>query len=409
MRGISGSEAMAERVKQVKVMHVITRFDKGGSAENTYLTVLGLDKERYDVFLIRGISQESRMSSQETAGAEVNLAEAEKSGVRIITISELVRNINLVKDLKALFRLISIFKQEKPDIVHTHTSKAGILGRWAAYILAKTPIIVHTPHGHIFWGYFNSWKTCVFVFLERLTARITDRIITLTEQERKDHLQFAVAPEEKFAVIHSGVDLRNFLDVSVDPADVKEKLGIPQDSFVVGTVGRLTPVKGQKYLIEAAAKIVQQEPKAMFVFLGDGELLAGFTETASVPGIKDHLKFLGWRPDVADVMSTFDVFVLPSLNEGMGKVLVEAMAMGKPIIASDVGGIQDLVAHGENGLLVPPANGETLANAILDLYENPDKRKRMGEAGKRRAAEYGVDAMLRKIDALYQACLATRA
>jgi glycosyltransferase involved in cell wall biosynthesis len=168
-------------------------------------------------------------------------------------------------------------------------------------------------------------------------------------------------------------------------------------------------VKGQKYLIEAAAKIVQQEPKAVFVFLGDGELLAGFTEAASVPGIKDHLKFLGWRPDVADVMSTFDVFVLPSLNEGMGKVLVEAMAMGKPIIASDVGGIQDLVAHGENGLLVPPANGETLANAILDLYENPDKRKRMGEAGKRRAAEYGVDAMLRKIDALYQACLATRA
>jgi len=396
---------MAERVKKVKVMHVITRFDKGGSAENTYLTVRGLDKERYDVCLIRGLSQESRMSSQEAAGAEGSLAEAEKSGVRIITIPELVRNIDPVKDFKAFFRLRSIFMQENPDIVHTHTSKAGILGRWAAFCLAKTPIIVHTPHGHIFWGYFNSWKTSIFIFLERLTARITDRIITLTKQEKKDHLRFAVVAEEKFAVIHSGVDLRSFLDVFVDPADMKEKLGIPRDSFVVGTVGRLTPVKGQKYLIEAAAKIVQREPNALFVFLGDGELLAGFTETASVPGIKDHLKFLGWRPDVADVMSTFDVFVLPSLNEGMGKVLVEAMAMGKPIIASNVGGIQDLVTHGENGLLVPPADSEALANAILDLYENPDKRRSMGEAGKRTAAEYGVDAMLRKIDALYETCL----
>jgi glycosyltransferase involved in cell wall biosynthesis len=143
----------------------------------------------------------------------------------------------------------------------------------------------------------------------------------------------------------------------------------------------------------------------MFVFLGDGELLAGFTETASVFGIKDHLKFLGWRPDVADVMSTFDVFVLPSLNEGMGKVIVEAMAMGKPIIASKVGGIQDLVAHGENGLLVPPADSEALAYAILDLYESPDKRRRMGDAGKRISAAYSIDEMLLKVDETYETCL----
>ncbi|MFH1078818.1 MAG: glycosyltransferase family 4 protein [Pseudomonadota bacterium] len=405
MHGISGSEAMAKRVKKAKAIHVITRFDKGGSAENTYLTVRGLDKERYDVCLIRGLSQESRMSRQEATGAEGNLAEAEKSGVRIITIPELVRNIAPVKDLKAFFRLMRIFRHENPDIVHTHTSKAGILGRWAAYLLAKRPIIIHTPHGHTFWGYFNRWETFAFIFFERLTARITDHIITLTGQERKDHLRFAVAAEEKFTVIHSGVDLRNFLDAFVDPAKMKEKLGIPQNSFVVGTVGRLTPVKGQKYLIEAAAKVIQQEHNSLFVFLGDGELLAGFAETASVLGIKDHLRFLGWRPDVADVMSTFDVFVLPSLNEGMGKVIVEAMAMGKPVIASDVGGIPDLVVHGENGLLVPPADSEALVHAILDLYENHDKRRSMGEAGKKTAAEYGVDAMLRKIDDLYKMCL----
>ena len=143
----------------------------------------------------------------------------------------------------------------------------------------------------------------------------------------------------------------------------------------------------------------------LFVFLGDGQLVNDLKLMTSALGIGDQVKFLGWRPDVAEVMSTFDVFVLPSLNEGMGKVLVEAMAMGKPLIASDVGGIPDLVVQGENGLLVPPANSEALAQAVLDLYENPDKRERMGEAGKRISAAYGVEAMMRKIDDLYQVCL----
>ena len=166
-------------------------------------------------------------------------------------------------------------------------------------------------------------------------------------------------------------------------------------------MGRLTPVKGQRYLLEAAAKVVRQRPDTLFVFLGDGELLTELTEMASVLGIKDHVKFLGWRPEVADVMSTFDIFVLPSLNEGMGKVLVEAMAMGKPIIASNVGGIPDLVTHGLNGLLVPPADADAMADAIVTLHDDPSKAKKMAEKGKVIAAGYSVDAMIQKIDRLY--------
>jgi len=352
------------------------------------------------VMLIRGLSQESRMSEQEAAAVEKNLTEAEKNGIRIITLPELVRNISPVSDFKTLFSLINIFRQERPDIVHTHTSKAGILGRWAAFF-AKVPIIVHTPHGHVFWGYFNRLKTSAFVFFERLTARITDRIITLTEQEKKEHLRFAIASEGEFTVIHSGVDLTGFSNAKVDAPEMRKKLGIPEESFVVGTVGRLTPVKGHRYLIEAAAELVRQKTDILFVFLGDGELLNDLTEMASALGIKDHVKFLGWRPDVADVMATFDIFVLPSLNEGMGKVLVEAMAMAKPIIASNVGGIHDLITDGENGLLVSPADHEAIADAILSLYRDSAKTKRLCEKGKAIAAGYSADAMIQKIDHLY--------
>jgi glycosyltransferase involved in cell wall biosynthesis len=385
---------------KIKVIHVITRFDKGGSSENTFLTIKGLDREKYDVLLIKGLSQESIMGKQEALAVERNLAEAEKSGIRVLTLSGLVRNICPTQDLKVFFSLMRIFKNERPHIVHTHTSKAGILGRWAAFY-TKVPVVIHTPHGHVFWGYFSKWKTFVYIFLERLTALITDRIITLTEQEKKDHLRFSIAPDEKFAVIHSGVDLIQFLKTEIDAREIRDKLGIHRNTFVVGTVGRLTPVKGQRYLIEAAARIVRQKPDTVFVFLGDGELMPELTEMVTSLGIKDHVKFLGWRPDVAEVISTFDVFVLPSLNEGMGKVLVEAMAMGKPIVASDVGGIQSLVMHGKNGLLVPPGDPEAIADTIDSLRRDSAKAKIMGEKGKSIAADYNADAMIRQIDFLY--------
>ena len=171
-------------MQKIKVAHVITRFDKGGSAENTFLTVRGLDKKKYEVLLIKGLSHESFVGKKEAAAVDENLKEAEKNGVKILTLPSIIRSIAPAQDIKAFFSLISIFKSEKPRIVHTHTSKAGILGRWAAFF-AKVPVIVHTPHGHVFWGYFNKCKTSVFVFLERLTARITDRIITLTPNTRR--------------------------------------------------------------------------------------------------------------------------------------------------------------------------------------------------------------------------------
>ncbi len=386
---------------KIKVAHIIARFDKGGSAENTFLTVVGLDKEKYDVILIKGLSLESEMGEREARAAEKNLADIERLGIRTLTVSELVRKISPLNDLKAFISIIKIFLKEKPSIVHTHTSKAGILGRWAAFF-ARIPVVIHTPHGHVFWGYFNRWTTLVFVILEKMTAFITDKIIALTEQEKKDHLKLNIAPESKFSTIHSGVNLVKLFSESVDIIAIKRNLGVAENCFVVGTAGRLTIVKGHRYLIEAAREILNARPDTTFIFLGDGELLDELKNMTTELGIEKNVKFTGWRSDVAEVISVFDVFVLPSLNEGMGRVLVEAMALGKPVVASNVGGISDLVIHGRNGLLVPAADSRALADELEFLMKNSEKRKAMGREGKKMAVSYSADSMVRKIERLYR-------
>jgi len=385
-------------------MHVITRFDKGGSAENTFLTVRDLDKDRYDVVLVTGASQPDNSpvhsGDPEMAAIEANIATLVAKGVRLVRLPKLVRELSPVSDLSAFVSLLLIIRREGPRIVHTHTSKAGILGRWAAW-LCRVPIIVHTPHGHVFWGYFRPWQARLFIMLERWTARITTRIVALTPQERADHLRFRIAPEEKFTVIHSGVDLVPFFAPHLDGAKVRTGLGISPDTTVIATAGRLTAVKGQATLIRAVADILRQRKKIVLLILGEGELRSDLEALSTDLGVAEAVRFLGWRPDVAAIMASCDIFCLPSLNEGMGKVLVEAMALGKPIIASAVGGIPDLVVPGETGILVQPADGNALAKAILTLCADPEMMRKMGAQGKRKALGYSVEIMLNKIDHLY--------
>lgn len=389
---------------KIKCVHIITRFDKGGSSENTFLTAVGLNKTGYEVVLIKGLSHESQMERPEAEATAKNLLEAGKSGVRIITLAHLVRKIRPLHDLLAFSDLVKILKQEKPRIVHTHTSKAGILGRLAARI-AGVPVIIHTPHGHVFYGYFGKGKTAFYILLEKLAARITDKIITLTEREKREHVEFLRISEEKLTVIHSGVDMRKFPPSSVDPGETKRKTGIPVGACVVGAVGRLTAVKGHIHLLAAAAKVIAARSDTVFILLGDGELKSELAEAANKLGIKEKVRFLGWRSDVADIMSAFDIFVFPSLNEGMGKVLVEAMAAGKPIIASDVCGVADLITHGKNGLLVPPADPQALADGIESLLSDPARARELAAEGRKLAQSYSSDAMLTKIEELYRSLL----
>jgi len=383
-------------MQKIKVLHIITRLDRGGSAENTFLTVTGLDKDSYDVTLMSGPVEDSMQDRTK---------QIEAHGIKYIFISELARDINFIKDLKTLFKIYIFLRKEKFDIVHTHTSKAGFLGRLAAK-LAGVPIVVHTPHGHVFFGYFKPVKTKIFIFFEKLSSHITDKIVALTNREKDDYILFKTTREEKSVVINSGVDLNKFKELSFrDKQSFKKELGLPENSLIAGTVGRLVPVKGQEFLIEAAKHIIPKFPSTLFMFTGDGHLRQNLNKKALEMGIKENVIFLGWRDDVDMIISIYDVFVLPSLNEGMGRVLVEAMALGKPIVASHIGGIPDLITQGKNGFLVPPRNPEQLAKYIQILIEDKEKRESMGQAGKKISLKFSKEIMVEKITGLYNELL----
>jgi glycosyltransferase involved in cell wall biosynthesis len=241
--------------------------------------------------------------------------------------------------------------------------------------------------------------------MEKLLGKITHHHIALTPEEGNDYLNLGVAKSKNISVIHSGVDLNCFKRSATESNPKRNELGISADSLVVGYVGWLIPIKGVTYLVDAMAEVVQLHPNSLLVLVGKGdekgEEEIKLRERVASLGLTDRVRFLGWRPDVDEIMPCFDIFVLPSLNEGMGRVLVEAMAAGLPIVATRVGGIPDLVKHGENGLLVPPANAGALERAISDLLSDKARRKRMGETGKKMCRPYSIEAMVEKIDDLY--------
>jgi len=394
--------------KDFKVIHIITRLDMGGSAQNTLLTALNHDRQRYSVCLIKGSSHESAMTEAETQLVNQQLAAAKKQGIEITNLSPLVRRISPFNDLKAFVSIFRILRTSKPDIVHTHTSKAGILGRLAAW-MARVPIIIHTAHGHVFYGHFGRSLSRIFLQIEKLLGRITHHQIGLTPEEGNDYLRLSVSKPSNTTVIHSGVDVQRFIEGAKQRPRKRKELGIPADSLVIGYVGWLIPIKGVTYLVSAMARILEQHPKSLLVLVGKGDDKGNeeinLKEQVERAGLADKVRFLGWRSDVDEIMGCFDIFVLPSLNEGMGRVLVEAMAAGLPIVASRVGGIPDLVKDGQNGLLVPPVDTPALENAISALLEDKKKRKRMGKAGKKMCRPYSAEAMVEQIDDLYRELL----
>lgn len=407
---------------KVKVIHIITRLDKGGSAENTMLTVLGLARQGYEVILVRGDPQESAMSEGEQQSQESSIKEAESLGVRIVTVPSLIRRVNPFWDLLAFLALFRLIRKECPQIVHTHTSKAGILGRLAAWPLNQSAIrhpclagrqaqsaikIIHTPHGHVFYGHFGRLMTTFFIRLERFFAKFTHRIITLTEQGAKEHLQLGVGRGEQFIAIHSGVDLQRLQALPTDQTYGRNKLGLPASCALVGTVGKMVPIKGHAILISAAAEVIRTHPTTHFVIVGEGALERELQDQGKMLSLEDHLHFVkAWGEEAWAWMASFDLFVLPSLNEGMGRVLIEAMAFGKPVVASRVGGIPEIVLDGKTGILVPPKDPKRLAEAVIRLLSDPERARQMGEEGKKRIdSRFSADAMVLRIDHLYQELL----
>jgi glycosyltransferase involved in cell wall biosynthesis len=393
------------RSDRVRVLHFITRLDWGGSAQNTLASAIG-QCARYGVTLVYGSVE--RVTGDERESIEKDLEEARQAGVRLIQLPSLQRSVGLRQDLRAFLEAWRLFRRERPTIVHTHTSKGGVVGRIAAW-LAGVPIVVHTPHGHVFYGYFGRWTSCVIVWIERWLARSADRLIMLTEGERDDHRAAGVGRASQYRIVPSGIAVERFGRPAVEGAEARRQLGLPPRGPIVLFVGRLVPVKGVRTLVEAAPPILASHRETSIVLVGTGPLREDLAARAVELGVRDRVIFLGYRTDVATCLAAADVFVLPSLNEGMGRALVEAMTMGKPVVASRVSGIPTLVRDGDNGLLVPPGDARALAQAIGSLLDDPGLRERLGKAARSIAVRgHDVSTMTQRLIGIYDELLAAK-
>jgi len=376
----------------IRILHVITRMDVGGSTDDVVMTVTRLPRGEFAQGIVSGLTLEPPPRLPETLAA---------AGVPWETVPSLRRNVHPAADLRALGRVWRAVRAARPDVVHTHTSKAGFIGRLAAR-LAGVRRIVHTPHGHIFQGYFAPAATRAFIAMERVAARFTERITVLTDAEAAQHLALGIGRPEQFVTIPSGVDLAQARGGAAGAPQVRRALGIPADAPLLGTVSRLVPVKGLIHLVAAIPEILRRCPRAHLALAGDGEERELLAAQAAALSVADRVHFLGFRDDVPAVIGALDLFVLPSLNEGLGKVLVAAMALGVPIVATKVGGVPEVVEDGRQGLLVPPADPAALAKAAITLLEDRAAAAAMGAAGRARAERFSADVMLARLAALYR-------
>ncbi len=383
---------MIKTNKKIRVLHIITRLIPGGADENTIQTVIGLDKSRFRIDLVVG-----GLSDQDMIGRV--------EGCRIIMIPELIREPAPGKDLKALWQLIRLVRSQRYHIVHTHTAKAGILGRLAA-VIGRTPIIIHTLHGATFHRTMSAITALFYRLLERLAARVTDKLVTVGDNLRDIYVSAGIGKEEQYITIRSGFELARFklsdAEIALRRRKTRRELGLSDSAFVIGSASRLEPRKGQYYFLEAAQRLLQEYPSLHFILAGDGPSAQELQTLAHSLRISSQVHFLGHRNDIEDVMASMDVFVLSSLWEGLPQVLVQAAALRKPIVCFDTEGACEVVHGGENGFVVPRGDVTAMTEALFYLVSHPQQARRMGAAGHRFVGDdYDKAVMVKRIEGLY--------
>ncbi len=382
--------------EKIRVLHVITRLERGGAPAILLEVLKRCDTSQFEHHIATGLSQ---------APEDDMISTAKDTGLRVVVIPSLVRDIHPLLDIYALLKLYFLILRGRYDIVHCHTSKGGFIGRLAAR-LANAKCIIYSPHGDIFEGYFGKIKTRFFIWLERFSARFTDKIITLTKSGIEPYLKAGIGQKSQFDYIYNGIDVEDFGKRKVDRLQKRQEIGVENDCFLVVTAGRLVPVKGHTHLITAFAQVVTEIPNIQLVFLGDGELRGELTEQSKTLGLEKQVLFPGMRNDVPEIISCSDLFVLPSVNEGFGVVLLEAMAMRCPIVATNVGGVPEVVLNGETGILVPPGDPAQLAEAIIQLVRDRALAARMAECSYQRLKTcFDIKETVSKTERLYKEVL----
>lgn len=385
----------------VKVLRVIARLNIGGPALHVAYLTAGLAERGYDTTLVAGTVGR---------GEESMASVAEHRGVRIETLKGLHREIAPVRDLRAILSLAGLIRRERPTILHTHTAKAGAVGRIAALLAgdARPPIIVHTFHGHVLRGYFSPTMTLAFRTLERWLARISTTLIAVSPEVRDDLVRLNVAPASKFVVIRLGIELEERV-AATDEARVETRrmLGVGAESFVIGWVGRMTAVKRTDDLVLALRDVVDRGIDAQLLLVGDGPDREHLERYAHELGVARRCLFVGYQDDVSPFYEAMDALVLPSANEGTPVSVIEALAARRPTVATRVGGTPDVVRDGVDGFLVDSGDADALGARLAELAADPARRERMGTEGRAWVLErYAVDRLVDDVDKLYRSLLA---
>ena len=384
---------------RVRVLRIISRMNVGGPALHALLLNERLDPARYDSRLVAGQVGDAEGDYLTLHGAEPE---------RFVSLPALGREVEGWRDWSAFWALVRLMRSFRPHVVHTHTSKAGALGRIAA-TLCRVPVVVHTYHGHVFDAYFSPLKTRLVVAAERVLARGASALVAVTARVRRDVLARGIGGDDQVVVVSLGLDLEPLIAAPARRGELRRELGLPPDAPLVGIVARLAPVKAHEVFLAAAKAMAPVRPDIVFLIVGDGERRAELETAARASGLGDRVRFLGWRADLDRLYADLDIVVLTSKNEGSPVALIEAMAAGRPVVSTRAGGVEDVVTDGETGVVVPIGDAPAVARAVIDLLEDPARAARLGAAARASVvARFGSGRLVGDIDALYQRLLADR-
>jgi len=361
-------------MSKIKVLRIITRMNVGGPARQAALLSSELGKKDFDCVLLTGSLSESE--------GDMSYIAAE-NGIKPIVIPDIGREMSFLNDISAFFKIYNIIRKERPQIVHTHTAKAGSIGRLVAK-MCGVPVIIHTFHGHVFHSYFSPLKTNFFLTIERLLASLTDKIVTISEKQKDEIKQYLrLRTDSKLALIPLGFDLHKFL-TDKDESALQRELNISKDALVIGIVGRLTAIKDHATFLKAAKEIKARNTGKVikFVIVGGGELKDSLMKLTADLGLKDDVIFTDWRRDIDALYRVMDIAALTSLNEGTPVSVIEALASARPVVVMDVGGVRDIVEDGKSGFIVPSGDIRAFTEAVTVLINDKDKREKFGIYGR---------------------------
>jgi glycosyltransferase involved in cell wall biosynthesis len=378
--------------RPLSVLHLITRLERGGSSDCTLLQAIGTARRGHRVTIASGPTD---------APSPLLAAASGERRLRLVRIEGLSREPGL-GDLRALAAIVRLLRAEPYDIIHTHTSKAGALGRVAAALLGRRRAVVHQPHGHLFYGYYGRTGTALLIFAERLLARLARAQIVLSWRGAEEHLSRGIGRPGEFRVIRSGIDLRPFRRCRSRRADCRARLGYTPDDLVVGSLCRLEPVKGAEDLVRGFLAAARTRPRLRLFLGGDGPLRERLVDLADASGLRERVAISGAWVSPEQVLPALDIFVLASRNEGMGRALVEAMASGLAVVGSAVGGVPEVLEEGGSGLLIPPGDPQAVALAIGRLADDAGLAATLARRARARSLVFGAGRMVRALQDLYR-------